>query len=119
VSELAQGPTQAALAARVAGALRTTRRGAGTRLRTLARASDGGFTVSQLRDAEAGRLDLTTVDPAALLRLYEVDPGLLDEARPSLTVDPEAGELRTTGLTRSFEPGDTDGLLVAYLLLVR
>jgi hypothetical protein len=107
------------LAARLASLLRTGRRDAGTRLRQLARASGGAFTVSQLRRLEAGELALDGVDLLALAELYAVDiSGLLLERVP-LTIDRAAGTIRTGGITRSFELGHPEAMLIAYLKLVR
>jgi hypothetical protein len=107
------------LAARLASLLRTSRRDAGRTVRQLAHASGGAFTVSLLRRLEAAEQALDDLDLVRLTGLYGIDLPALLLPRVPLVVDAEGGRLETAGIVRSFDPTDPDGLLVAYLLLVR
>jgi hypothetical protein len=107
------------LTARLASLLRTGRRDAGTKLRQLARASGGAFTARQLRQLEAGELALDGVDLLALAELYAVDISVILLERVPLTIDRATGRIRTGGITRSFELGQPEAMLIAYLKLVR
>jgi hypothetical protein len=111
--------TSDAFAIRLASSLRTSREAAGTSLRALARASAGTFTVRQLRALEEGSADLAGNDLLALAGLYRIDLGSLLLPRVPIEVDLATGVLRIAGLHRSFVPADRDGLLIAYLEVVR
>ncbi|MFO7776905.1 MAG: hypothetical protein R6V28_00980 [Nitriliruptoraceae bacterium] len=105
--------------ARLAKLLRTARGDRGTSLRETARATAGAATGRQLRAIEAAEADLTRFDVAAIAAAYGLDLSASLAERIPLDVDLGAGILHTAGNSRRFTPGDTDALLLAYLLLVR
>lgn len=72
-----------------------------------------------LREVESGQADLRAVDLAALAALYRIDLAELLQERVPIRADLAAGTISTAGLVRSFTPGESDALLVAYLRLVR
>jgi hypothetical protein len=111
--------TGSVFAARLSSLLRTSRNGSGAKLRGLARASGGAFSVAELRRLEAGEHDLAGLDLPLLAGLYGIDLAALSSARVPIVVDADAGRIQTAGITRTFEPGQADSLLLAYLLLVR
>jgi hypothetical protein len=105
--------------ARLASLLHTARADRGTSLREMARATEGAATGRQLRAIEAAEADLTRFDVAAIASAYGLDPSSLVGDRVPIDVDLDAGVLRSEGTARHFTPGATDGLLTAYLQLVR
>lgn len=106
-------------ATRLATLLHTARGDRNASLREMARATAGAATGRQLRAIEAAEADLTRFDVAAIAAAYGLDLSSLLGERMPLEVDLEAGILRTAGSSRRFPPGDTDALLLTYLLLVR
>ena len=105
--------------ARLASLLHTARADRGTPLREMARETAGAATGRQLRAIEAAEADLARFDIAAVVAAYGLDPSSLVGDRVPIEVDLDGGVLRTAGIARHFTPGATDGLLTAYLLLVR
>jgi hypothetical protein len=101
--------TSEAFAARLAALLRAARTGQGRPLRALARSSRGSFSARTLRALENGQADVRGLQLPALASLYRPDLAALLQERVPLTA----------GLVRTFTPGDRDGLLLAYLHLVR
>lgn len=115
----ATATTNEVFAARLASLLHTARTDGGASLREMARATAGAATGRQLRAIEAAEADLTHFDVAAIVAAYGLDPSSLVGDRVPIEVDLRSGVLRTAGIARHFTPGTTDGLLTAYLLLVR
>jgi hypothetical protein len=77
------------------------------------------FTMSKLRDAEAGLLPLDAGTVADLAALYGIDvTTFLPTREEGLTIDP-AGAIGAAGRTVPFEPGDPISLVAAYFTLVR
>ncbi len=72
-----------------------------------------------LRALENGQADLRGLHLPALASLYRLDLAALLKERVPLTVDLSGGVIATAGLVRTFTPGGQDGLLLAYLHLVR
>jgi hypothetical protein len=105
--------------ARLARLMHTARADRGTSLREMARATEGAATGRQLRAIEAAEADLTRFDVAAIVSAYGLEPSSLVGDRVPIDVDLDAGVLRTADIARHFTPGATDGLLAAYLQLVR
>jgi hypothetical protein len=108
-----------AFGARLAAILRAARHDQERSLRATARSSGGSFRSRTLKELETGRADLQGLDLAALASLYRIDLDALLRERIPLVVDVPAGTISTAGLGRSFDPGHQDGLLLAYLHLVR
>jgi hypothetical protein len=111
--------TSEAFGARLAAILRAARRDQERSMRAMAWWSRGSFRTRTLKELEAGRADLRSVDLAALASLYRIDLAALLEERVPLVVDVSAGTISTAGVARSFDPEHQDGLLLAYLHLVR
>jgi hypothetical protein len=111
--------TSEAFAARLAALLRAARTDQGRPLRALARSSRGSFSARTLRALESGQADLRGLQLPALASLYRLDLAALLQERVPLTADLSGGVIATAGLVRTFTPGDRDGLLLAYLHLVR
>jgi len=106
-------------ATRLASLLHIARTDRGTSLREMARATAGAATGRQLRAIEAAEADLRRFDVAEIAAAYGIDPCSLFGERLPLEVDLEGGVVQTAGSARGFTPGDTDALLLAYLLLIR
>ena len=111
--------TSEAFGARLAAILRAARQDQERSLRGMAWWSGSSFRFRTLKDLEAGRADLRGLDLAALASLYRIDLAALVQDRVALVVDAAAGTISTAGLVRSFDTDHQDGLLLAYLHLVR
>lgn len=111
--------TTEVFAARLAGQLRAARNERGASLRETARATDGAATGRQLRAIEAAEADLSRFDLGAIAAAYGLELSSLLVERVPLEVDLGAGLVRAGGRTGHVTPGDVDGLLAAYLQLVR
>jgi len=111
--------TTEVFAARLGRLLHAARSERGASLRDTARATAGAATGRQLRAIEAAEADLTRFDVALIAAAYGLDLSSMLGERAPLEVDLGAGMLRTGGQTRYVGSGDVEGLLVAYLELVR
>lgn len=111
--------TSEVFAARLGRLLGAARDEQGASLREMARATTGAATGRQLRAIEAAEADLTRFDVASIATAYDLDLSLLLGARVPVEVTLDGGVLHAAGSTRHFTPGDVDGLLAAYLQLVR
>jgi hypothetical protein len=103
----------------LAAILRAARRDQERSLQVMAWRSRGVFPSSLLQDLEAGRAELSGVDLPALAAHYRIDLAALWHERIPLTVDAAVGTIATAGVTRGFDRSHPDGLLLAYLSLVR
>ena len=119
MSESTVDTSSQVFAARLASLLRTARRDQGRSVRSIARATGGAASASQLRAMEAGEADLGSVDVGTIVEAYGLELETVLGERVPVEVDTAAGVLRTAGITRTFTPGDQDALLTAYLRLVR
>lgn len=106
-------------AVRLGSRLRTTRQDRGASLRDMARATAGAATGRQLRAIEAAEADLARFDVAAIAAAYGLELSCLLGERVPVEVELATGTVRSGGSARRFPAGDPDGLLLAYLLLVR
>jgi hypothetical protein len=107
-----------AFARRLANLLTVSREQSGLSRRVLARRSGGRFTARDLKAAEEAKRVYGPTTIGELAVLYEVDLSVLLPERLPLTIDP-AGIVGTGGIEIRFDPADPDGMLSAYLRLVR
>ncbi len=102
---------------RLANLLIATRTRNGLSVRQVAKTSGGTFTHRDLQQFEQGNraLDETTIDELA--QLYRCDLGVILPLR--LPVAVVEGKVVAGGVEQAFDPNEPDGLLAAYLALVR
>jgi hypothetical protein len=111
--------TSEAFGARLAAILRAARQDQERSLRVMAWRSRGVFSMGTLRNLEANQANLVGLDLASLASLYRIDLAALLQERVPLVVDVSAGTISTAGVARAFDTTHQDGLLLAYLHLVR
>jgi transcriptional regulator with XRE-family HTH domain len=87
--------------------------------RLLASRSGGALSSRQLRAFERGSEAPDDTLLLALARVYGFETDELYPVRTLLDIDLAEGTVGAAGVTRSFDPEDRTGLLVAYLELVR
>jgi hypothetical protein len=86
----------------------------------LARRSAGRFTARDLRDAERGRLQLRGDAVADLAALYGIPRHeVLPERGARQLVIQHDGVVTAGGVSRTFEPGNSESLVHAYLAITR
>lgn len=107
-----------AFARRFANLLAARRRDNDLRLGQVAQASEGRFTVRELKAAEAGSLELADDVVGDLASLYGIDLGTILPVRLPLVIE-RNGVIATGGVEARFDPEDDTSLLAAYLRLIR
>ena len=88
-----------------------------TRAQVAARLGEGA-TEALLEEVEAGRVDLTDRDMAALTAAYGVATSELVPSRSRLVIDLANGTVAVAGERRAFATDDPDEVLTRYLSLV-
>jgi len=84
----------------------------------LSRHSDGRFSVEDLQELEAGRLQLDEDMVDAITELYGATIESLLPPRVRLQISP-LGTISANGVEMPFDPSDASAMLAAYLDLVR